>query len=101
VAVVVVGALICCCMCFCLCGCCSDGSQEYTTHNDNRPMVVVRKFGDGNNFNRDGSIISRASRGSRASIASSIRSSIRRLSGKKKIPQRLREENIAMKVTPL
>lgn len=97
--------LFCCCCLYCCC-CRDKGTHEYTTGNEGfRPHIVVRTYTQ--NVERAGSVISRGSRGSfaRSSITSSIRSSLRRLSGKRRSKTKdsnlVKEEPFAMKVTPL
>ena len=93
----------CCCFCYCCC-CNSSTSNEYSTGNEGRPWVSVRTYTQ--NVERSASITSRGSRGSFArSSISSIASSLRRLSGKRRSKNKdthfVNEEAIAMKVTPL
>lgn len=98
VVLVVAGLVICCC-CFQ-----SKRSGEYVTGSEQRPWMVVRTWDprSDHTIGRADSINSRASRGS--SIASSIRDSIRRLSGRRRSKGKggeLVEGQVAMKVTPL
>ncbi len=95
-------ATLCCC-CYCCC-CRSSSKKEYATGNEGRPWVVVRTYTQ--NVERHGSVISRGSRGSFArSSISSIASSLRRLSGKRRSKNKdthyVNEDAVAMKVTPL
>ena len=106
VVLVLLFLCLCCCVyCFC---CRSSNMHDYSTGNEGfRPQIVVRTYNQ--NVERQGSIISRGSRGSFArssisSIASSIRS-LRRLSGKRRSKTKgdtfVNQEFVPMKVTPL
>ena len=99
VVLVVVGLIVCCCCCR------IKRSGEYVTGNEQRPWMVVRTWDPrfDHTIGRTDSINSRASRGS--SIASSIRESIRRLSGRRRSKGKggelVEPGQVAMKVTPL